>query len=64
MYTPRPFASRFPIENFATRDPVNLLNVRGGVTAGGGWKLTVWARNLTNKDSASDRGARSNAVSM
>ena len=40
----------FDPENFALRDPVNLLNLRGGVMAGGGWQFAIWARNLTNKD--------------
>ena len=40
----------FDPENFATRDPINLLNLRGGVTARAGWEVSIWARNLTNKD--------------
>jgi iron complex outermembrane receptor protein len=40
----------FDPENFAFRDPVNLLNLRGGVTAAGGWELAIWGRNITNKD--------------
>jgi iron complex outermembrane recepter protein len=40
----------FDPENFATRDPIDLVNLRGGVTARGGWELALWARNLTNKD--------------
>jgi iron complex outermembrane receptor protein len=44
----------FDPENFAFRDPVHLLNVRGGVTARGGWELALWARNLTNKDYLSE----------
>ena len=44
----------FDPENFATRDPVNLLNVRGGVTASAGWEISIWARNLTNKDYLSE----------
>jgi iron complex outermembrane recepter protein len=40
----------FDPENFALRDPVNLLNLRGSVTAPGGWEAAVWARNVTNKD--------------
>jgi iron complex outermembrane receptor protein len=40
----------FDPENFAFRDPVNLLNLRGGVTAPGGWEVAVWGRNVTNKD--------------
>ena len=39
----------FEPENFAFRDPVNLLNVRTGVIARGGLEFAVWARNLTNK---------------
>ena len=26
------------------------MNLRGGVTAAGGWEIALWARNLTNKD--------------
>jgi iron complex outermembrane receptor protein len=44
----------FDPENFATRDPVNLLNLRGGVTAPGGWEVSIWSRNLTNKDYLSE----------
>jgi len=44
----------FDPENFATRDPVNLLNLRGGVTAVAGWELSLWARNLTNRDYLSE----------
>lgn len=40
----------FDPENFATRDPVNLLNLRCGVTAPAGWEVSIWARNLTNRD--------------
>ena len=40
----------FDPENFAFRDPVHLVNLRGGVTAAGGWEIALWARNLTNKD--------------
>ena len=40
----------FDPENFATRDPVDLMNLRGGVTARGGWEVSLWSRNLTNKD--------------
>ena len=40
----------FDPENFATRDPITLLNLRGGVTAPGGWEVSLWSRNLTNKD--------------
>ena len=40
----------FDPENFAFRDPVHLVNVRGGVTARGGWELALWSRNLTNQD--------------
>jgi iron complex outermembrane receptor protein len=31
------------------RDPLNLINARLGVEANGGWALTVWGKNLTNK---------------
>jgi iron complex outermembrane receptor protein len=39
----------FDPENFATRDPLDLLNLRGGVKASRGWEFTLWSRNLTNK---------------
>jgi iron complex outermembrane receptor protein len=35
-------------DNFTERDPVTLLNLRGGVD-GGSWAVTVWAKNLTDK---------------
>jgi iron complex outermembrane recepter protein len=40
----------FDPENFALRDSVNLLNLRGGVSARGGWEIAIWGRNVTNKD--------------
>jgi iron complex outermembrane receptor protein len=40
----------FDPENFVLRDAVHLVNLRGGVTAGGGWEVAIWSRNLTNKD--------------
>ena len=40
----------FDPENFAFRDPVNLLNLRSGVSAPAGWEVAFWARNVTNKD--------------
>jgi iron complex outermembrane receptor protein len=39
----------FDPENFAFRDPVNLLNLRGGVNAGSGWEVAIWSRNVTNE---------------
>jgi iron complex outermembrane receptor protein len=44
----------FDPENFALRDPINLLNLRGGVTAPGDWEISAWVRNLTNKDYLSE----------
>ena len=44
----------FNPENFALRKPVNLVNLRGGVTARGGWEVALWSRNLTNKDYMSE----------
>ncbi|HET9358650.1 MAG TPA: TonB-dependent receptor, partial [Vicinamibacterales bacterium] len=44
----------FDPENFATRDAINLLNLRGGVTAPREWEIAAWARNLTNKDYLSE----------
>ncbi len=44
----------FDPENFAIRDPVNLMNLRGGVTAPGEWEISAWIRNLTNKDYLSE----------
>ena len=43
-------STAFDPENFALRDPIHLLNVRGGTTFGGGWELALWVRNLTNED--------------
>jgi iron complex outermembrane recepter protein len=40
----------FDPENFALRDAVHLVNLRGGVTARGGWEVSIWSRNLTNED--------------
>jgi iron complex outermembrane receptor protein len=39
----------FDPENFAFRDPVNLLNLRGGVNAGRGWEVAIWSRNVTDE---------------
>ena len=38
----------FDPENFAFRDAVHLVNLRGGVTVPGGWDISVWSRNVTN----------------
>lgn len=35
-------------DNFTKRDPVRLLNLRGGIDRKS-WSATVWAKNLTNK---------------
>jgi iron complex outermembrane receptor protein len=40
----------FDPENFALRDPVHLLNLRGGVAMPGGFDLSIWSRNLTDED--------------
>ncbi|HEU4689053.1 MAG TPA: TonB-dependent receptor [Vicinamibacterales bacterium] len=40
----------FDPENFALRDAVNLVNLRGGVNLRAGWEVSIWSRNLTNKD--------------
>jgi iron complex outermembrane recepter protein len=40
----------FDAENFAFRDPVNLLSLRAGVSARGGWEVAFWGRNVTNED--------------
>jgi iron complex outermembrane receptor protein len=40
----------FDPENFAFRDPVNLLNLRAGVSIPAGFEVAFWGRNLTNKD--------------
>jgi iron complex outermembrane receptor protein len=44
----------FDPENFAFRDPIDLINMRGGVTARAGWELALWGRNLTNKEYLSE----------
>jgi iron complex outermembrane receptor protein len=35
-------------DNFTKRDPVGLLNLRGGLD-GKAWSATIWAKNLTDK---------------
>ena len=47
-------STAFDPENFAFRDPIHLLNARGGFSAAGGWELALWARNLTNEDYLSE----------
>ena len=44
----------FDPENFALRDSIDLVNLRGGVTAPAGWEISLWVRNLTNKDYLSE----------
>jgi iron complex outermembrane recepter protein len=39
----------FDPENFALRDPIHLLNVRGGTNTTNGWEVAIWAKNLANK---------------
>ncbi|HEX6999599.1 MAG TPA: TonB-dependent receptor [Gammaproteobacteria bacterium] len=36
-------------ENFVARDPLSLVDLRGGVT-GGNWELVAWVRNATDED--------------
>ena len=36
--------------NFAKRNPLNLMNIRGGIESESGWRLEAWAKNLANKD--------------
>jgi len=36
-------------DNFTTRHPVNLLDLRGGVE-GENWALTAWSKNLTDEE--------------
>jgi len=36
-------------DNFTVRDPVNLLNLRAGVS-GEVWAVTAWSRNLTDEE--------------
>ena len=43
-----PRSTPFDPENFAFRDAVHLVNLRGGVTVPGGWDISVWSRNVTN----------------
>ena len=40
----------FEPENFVTRDPVNLVNLRLGLSSINGWQFVVWGRNLTDED--------------
>ena len=40
----------FEPENFATRDPVNLVNLRSGMTWSNGVEVVAWAKNLTDED--------------
>jgi iron complex outermembrane receptor protein len=47
-------STAFDPENFALRDAINLVNLRGGISAGGGWELALWVRNLTNEDYLSE----------
>lgn len=39
----------FDPENFTARNPVNLVNLRGGITVPGGLEIAGWVKNLTNK---------------
>lgn len=40
--------------NFARRDELNLVNLRGGIEVDGGWRFEGWAKNLTNKNYIAD----------
>jgi iron complex outermembrane receptor protein len=37
-------------ENFVARDPLSLVDVRGGITTAGGWELAAWIKNATDED--------------
>ena len=40
----------FEPENFATRDAVDLVNLRLGLSSSNGWQIVAWARNLTDEN--------------
>jgi iron complex outermembrane receptor protein len=40
----------FEPENFVKRDPVDLVNLRLGLSSANGWQFTGWVRNLTDED--------------
>jgi iron complex outermembrane receptor protein len=37
-------------ENFVARDPLSLVDLRGGITSPSGWELAAWIRNATDED--------------
>ena len=37
-------------ENFIARDPLDLVDIRGGITSSAGWELVAWIKNATDKD--------------
>jgi iron complex outermembrane recepter protein len=37
-------------ENFIARNPLDLIDVRGGVRSASGWELVGWVRNATDED--------------
>jgi iron complex outermembrane receptor protein len=37
-------------ENFVARDPLSLVDLRFGVTSGGGWEAVAWVDNATDED--------------
>jgi iron complex outermembrane receptor protein len=36
--------------NWVARDPLNLVNLRGGLAFGDGWRVEGWVRNLTDEN--------------
>lgn len=40
----------FMVENFVKRDPLTLVNLRGGVEFGDGWRVEGWVKNATNQN--------------
>lgn len=40
----------FMPENFVSRDPLNLINLRGGFEVEDSWRIEAWSRNATNKN--------------
>ena len=36
-------------DNYSSRSPVNLIDIRAGVEMPGDWTVTLWARNATDK---------------
>jgi iron complex outermembrane receptor protein len=37
-------------ENFVARDPLSLVDIRGGIVSSGGWEIVGWVKNATDED--------------